>query len=143
MLGLAVARRERKSLNLDGKRDARRRMSMTDAEPVSWRALLYGTRILAADGQLLGTVREVLGSDSEDIFHGLRVRLDGQKRDVMIPADRLGPLSDAGVPTDLTRGQATALPDYDDEATYHLASVGWLRKHLGWRRDSASDEEAG
>jgi hypothetical protein len=118
-------------------------MPMNDAEPVSWRALLYGTRVLTTDGQPVGTVREVLGSDSEDIFHGLRVRLDGHNRDVMIPADRLGPLSDAGVPTELTRDEVAALPDYDDEATYHLASVGWLRKHLGWRRDSESDEEAG
>jgi hypothetical protein len=28
-------------------------------------------------------------------------------------------------------------------ATYHLASVGWLRKHLGWKKDAKSDEEPG
>ena len=31
----------------------------------------------------------------------------------------------------------------DGFPTYHLASVGWLRKHLGWSKDSASDEEPG
>ena len=36
-----------------------------------------------------------------------------------------------------------ALATYDETATYHLASVGWLRKHLGWQRDSKSDEEPG
>ena len=36
-----------------------------------------------------------------------------------------------------------ALPDATDEATYHLASVGWLRHHLGWREDDRGDEEPG
>lgn len=116
---------------------------MTDDQPVSWRGLLYGTAVLASDGQRVGSVREVLGSDAEDIFHGLRVGLDQPKRDVMIPADRLPELSDSGVRTDLSIDEIRALPTYDEEATYHLASVGWLRKHLSWQRDSKSDEEAG
>jgi hypothetical protein len=24
--------------------------------------------------------------------------------------------------------------------SWHLASVGWLRKHLGWKKDSEGDE---
>ncbi len=116
---------------------------MTDDQAVSWRGLLYGTPVLASEGELVGAVREVLGSDAEDIFHGLRVGLDGEDRDVMIPADRLPELSDSGVRSDLSLDEIRALPDYDEEATYHLASVGWLRKHLGWRADSKSDEEAG
>ena len=115
---------------------------MTD-QPVSWRTLLYGTRVLASDGTKVGAVREVLGSDSEDIFHGLRVALDGHKRDVLLSAEVLGDLHDSGVKTELSVEEIGRLPDYDDEATYHLASVGWLRKHLGWKRDSESDEEAG
>jgi hypothetical protein len=43
----------------------------------------------------------------------------------------------------LSRSAIEALPTYDEVATYHLASVGWLRKHLGWSKDSASDEEPG
>jgi hypothetical protein len=115
---------------------------MTDNQ-VSWRGLLYGTPVLGPDGVRVGTVREVLGSDSEDIFHGLRVGLDGGKRDVMLAADRIEVLSDDGVRASMSSDDVRALPTYDDEATYHLASVGWLRKHLGWKRDSRSDEEAG
>ena len=36
----------------------------------------------------------------------------------------------------------TGLADFHESATYHLASVGWLRKHLGWKADSKSDEES-
>ena len=28
-------------------------------------------------------------------------------------------------------------------APFHLASVGWLRKHLGWKKDAKGDEEPG
>jgi hypothetical protein len=119
-----------------------------DAQPVAWRGLVYGTPVLASDGTRVGSVREVLGSDEEDIFHGLRVELAGHKRDVMVKADDITLLSDSGVRTSLAADEIRGLPAYDDEATYHLASVGWLRSHLGmgpvgWKRDSKSDEEAG
>ncbi len=47
------------------------------------------------------------------------------------------------VRTELTRSQIDRLPAFDETATYHLASVGWLRTHLGWRKDARSDEEPG
>jgi hypothetical protein len=118
---------------------------MTD-DPVSWRGLLYGTPVVASDGTRVGTVREVLGSDADDIFHGLRVALDGQadaKRDVMVPADAIDALGTAEVRVARSAAEVRALGDYDEAATYHLASVGWLRTHLGWKKDAASDEEAG
>jgi hypothetical protein len=56
---------------------------MTDARPASWRSIVYGAPVLSIDNVPLGEVREVLGSDGEDIFHGLRVRLAGGQRDVV------------------------------------------------------------
>ncbi len=115
---------------------------MTD-DVVSWRGLVYGTPVNASDGSRVGTVREVLGSDADDLFHGLRVALAGARRDVMVAADDVTSLREDAIATDLTLEELAALPAYDEEATYHLASVGWLRTHLGWRQDSRSDEEAG
>ena len=119
---------------------------MTDGNPVSWRGLVYGTPVVASDGTRVGTVREVLGSDAEDIFHGLRVTLDGEKdakRDVMVPAEAIQSLGSDDVRVARSAAEIRGLAAYDEEATYHLASVGWLRKHLGWAKDSRSDEEAG
>jgi hypothetical protein len=116
---------------------------MSDTQPVSWRSIVYGTPVTSTDDEPLGEVREVLGSDVEDIFHGLRVRLSAARRDVMLPADDVVAITHDGVQTRLTTSQVEELPPYDETATYHLASVGWLRKHLGWRRDSTSDEEPG
>jgi len=112
-------------------------------DPIGWRGVIYGTPVTAAEGVRVGAVREVLGSDAEDIFHGLRVRLSTGNRDVMVPSDDVTGLSESQIETDLSRAAIEALPSYDEAATYHLASVGWLRKHLGWKKDSASDEEPG
>ena len=116
---------------------------MPESQPISWRSIVYGTPVTAADGIRIGSVREVLGSDAEDIFHGLRVALTGQRQDVMVSADDIASLSLAEVRTVLTRSQIDRLPAYDETATYHLASVGWLRKHLGWKKDAKGDEESG
>ena len=84
--------------------------------------------------------RETIG---EDIFHGLRVAQAGRHGDVMVSADDIASMTLAEVRTVLTRSEFDGLPAYDETATYHLASVGWLRKHLGWRKDAKSDEEPG
>ncbi len=116
---------------------------MPDTQATSWRSIVYGTPVVSSDDDRVGEVREVLGSDAEDIFHGVRVRLTQQRRDVMIAADAVTEMSDAGVRTSLSATEVAALATYNETATYHLASVGWLRKHLGWQRDKESDEEPG
>ena len=116
---------------------------MSETQPISWRSVVYGTPVLSSDNERAGDVHEVLGSDADDIFHGIRVAVAGRHRDVMIAAGEVTSLSATEVRTDLTRAEIDALPTYEEEATYHLASVGWLRKHAGWKKDSESDEEPG
>jgi hypothetical protein len=116
---------------------------MLDPQPVSWRSIVYGTPVVTSDNEPFGDVLEVLGSDSEDIFHGLRVHLAQQRRDVMVAADDISDLSAGSVRTSLSSRDLEALAPYDETATYHLASVGWLRKHLGWQRDSQAHEGPG
>ncbi|HLO35893.1 MAG TPA: hypothetical protein VK194_07415 [Candidatus Deferrimicrobium sp.] len=116
---------------------------MSETVSIGWRGVVYGTPVTSGDGVRIGTVQEVLGSDAKDIFHGIRVRLAAGHRDVMILADDVTALNPGEVQTDLSRTEIERLPTYDEVATYHLASVGWLRKHLGWTKDSTSDEEPG
>ena len=116
---------------------------MSETQPISWRSIVYGTPVISSDEEHVGKVDEVLGSDAEDIFHGLRVALVDRRRDVMVSSGDVATMSMDEVRTSLTRSDFEALPTYDDEATYHLASVGWLRKHLGWKSDAQSDEEPG
>ncbi len=115
---------------------------MTDNDPISWRAIVYGTPVLANDGTKLGTVKEVLGSSDEDIFHGVRVAADGHK-DTMLLAEDIGGLTTGAVAVDLSPADFHTLPAYDESADYHIGTVGRFRKHLGWVQDSKSDEEPG
>lgn len=116
---------------------------MAENQPISWRSIVYGTPVISRDDEPTGKVHEVLGDDADDVFHGLRVALASGRRDVMVPADAVVSLATDAVRVGLTRSELDALPTYQEEATYHLASVGWLRKHLGWKKDSESDEESG
>ena len=116
---------------------------MADSDPIGWRAVVYDTPVTAEDGTRIGTVREMLGSDAEDIFHGIRVALAGAKRDVMIDSGAVTALTTTEIRTNLMRSEIDALPTYEEVAGYHLGSVGRLRKHTGWAKDSTSDEEPG
>ena len=116
---------------------------MPDSQPVAWRSVVYGTPVLSSDGEKVGEVREVLGSDSDDIFHGLRVTLQAGHRDVMLSSDDVTSLTTTEVTSGLSRADLEALPAYDEASSYHVASVGTFRKHLGWKKDSESDEEPG
>jgi hypothetical protein len=115
---------------------------MTDNDPISWRAIVYGMPVLASDGTKMGIIKEVLGSDEEDIFHGVRVAVDGHK-DVMLLAEDISGLTTGAVTAALTPADFHALPDYEETADYHIGTVGRFRKHLGWKQDSHSDEEPG
>ncbi len=115
---------------------------MTDDDPISWRAIVYGTPVVADDGTQVGTIDEVLGSDGEDIFHGVRVAIKG-RHDAMVLAENISELTVAAVTTNLSAAELKSLPDYDETASYHVGSVGRFRKHLGWKEDSKSDEEPG
>ena len=82
---------------------------MPETQPISWRSIVYGTPVTSSDNVHVGVVHEVLGSDAEDIFHGLRVALTGRPGDVMVSADDIASMSLGEVRTVLTQSQIEAL----------------------------------
>jgi hypothetical protein len=61
----------------------------------------------------------------------------------MVSADDIASMTLAEVRTVLTRSEFDGLPAYDETATYHLASVGWLRKtSVGGRTRRATRNRA-
>ncbi len=114
---------------------------MSESQPVSWRSIVYETPVISSDNAKVGQVREVLGDDAEDIFHGIRVSLPGGHRDVVVSAEVVASMATDEVRVDLTRSEVDGLPTYQEEATYHVGTVGRFRKHLGWTKDSETDEE--
>lgn len=104
-------------------------------KPISWKAVLEHTQVHDAEGQSVGTVREVLGSESQDIFHGIVVHSGVAGRDVMLPADVITRITNRRIDTSLPAERIRELPPYREEESYQLGFVGLFRKHLGWVRD--------
>lgn len=108
-------------------------------EPLAWMAVLADTPVHSSDGQDVGVVGEVLGSQSEDIFHGLVVRGGFLTADVVIPAEHVTAITNKRIDTDLTAQEIRDLPVYNEEESFKLGFVGFLGRRLGWVKDRDPD----
>jgi hypothetical protein len=114
------------------------KVSEPDEErPIAWSAILADEPVIAANGEEIGVVADVLGA--EDIFHGIVVRAGPGGGEVMILADKITEITNVKVVTSLSSEQLRELPPYRVEESYQLGFVGLLRKHLGWARDQDKD----
>ena len=68
------------------------------ANEVSWLLIEPGWRAIGGGGGPVGEVIEVVGDPEADIFDGLRVVLDGQRR--YVPADRVSSIVEGEVRLD-------------------------------------------
>ena len=58
-------------------------------DPVAWRYVKEGTAVHGSDGSQIGTVETMLGSDREDIFHGVAVRTGLLSPSRVVMADQI------------------------------------------------------
>ena len=58
-----------------------------EPDPVSWYSIVPGWLVVADDNAPLGTVQEVLGSASDDIFDGLAVAVEGHEKPKYVEAE--------------------------------------------------------
>ncbi len=114
---------------------------MEEEEPLSWKAVLEDTTVVASDGVEVGNVAEVLGAEQQDIFHGIVVRLGVLQRDVLVPADRITRITSQRIEVGLDGNSVRELPAYLPEESYHLGMVGLFRRHLGWVRDEPGQNQ--
>ncbi len=104
-------------------------------QPIAWRAVAADTPVRSADGHDVGTVYDVLGSNEEDIFHGIVIQLSGSGSRVLVGADDVDLMTASRVEVGFTDTQLHALPAHTDEHTFHLGVTGRFRKHTGWVED--------
>ena len=81
---------------------------MDTGDPVSCLALAQGTPVYAADETLVGTVREVLVAEREDIFDGIVIDTDDGER--FVDGDQAGRLFERAVILALSPAQVSELP---------------------------------
>ncbi|MDQ3879800.1 MAG: hypothetical protein M3295_01760 [Chloroflexota bacterium] len=77
-------------------------------DPVAWRYVKPGTNVVGPDGEQVGTVDTMLGSDQEDIFHGIAVRIGLLGAPRLVRADDVVDMTPAAV---TIRLDATALAE--------------------------------
>jgi hypothetical protein len=104
-------------------------------QPVSWRVVPQDVAVRGSDGVALGSVHDLLGSNDEDIFHGIVIRLAVGGRNVFVPVDDVALMTGSHVDLKLTAEQVRSLPDHAEDRTFHLGWKGVFHKNANWVED--------
>jgi hypothetical protein len=100
-------------------------------DPISWRAIGQHMPVLAVGGEPVGYVDELLGSDEEDVFHGIVLRLQSEStRKVDIASDDITTISRQRLVCSWTPGEIELLPQHTDE---HAFALGWKKASFLYR----------
>jgi hypothetical protein len=100
-------------------------------DPISWRAIAKDMPVYAVGGELVGQVDELLGSDEEDVFHGIVLRpvLEGTRR-VAVSSGDITAINRHGLVCSWTPQEILTLPEYTEERSYAL---GWKKAPFIYR----------
>jgi hypothetical protein len=110
-------------------------MDIDPEQPVSWRVVPQDVAVRSSGGIRVGSVHDLLGSNDEDIFHGIVVRLEDGHRNVFVPTDDVALLTGSHVDVSLTAAEIASLPTHSEDRTFHLGWHGRFRKSEGWIED--------
>ncbi len=117
-------------------------MSPTEAsgaDPISWRELTENMPVVTSDGETVGQLSEVLGSQEEDVFHGIEVHLGRLGHRVFVPAAQVAGMTTAAVTLVLSSDEVHGLPEHTEERAFELGVQGRFRKRIGWVREKDWD----
>ena len=91
------------------------------ADPVSWFMIRPGWKVYASDGTEVGSVDEIAGDESQDIFDGLAVARSVLGKPIYVPAESVGTITDdARIELTLSAEQVAALGEYLEPATSEI-----------------------
>jgi sporulation protein YlmC with PRC-barrel domain len=80
---------------------------------IAWTILKRGHDIVTSDGNKVGTVKEVVGDEDQDIFSGVTYSPGLTQPDLFVPADSISEITDQGVVLTLDHAGAAALEPYE------------------------------
>ncbi len=84
-----------------------------EERPIAWMALENGTPVIAADGEELGKVADIIADEGKDIFSGMVLRqglLDSKK---FVPATAVDEITASSVRLRISSEESESLEDYD------------------------------
>jgi hypothetical protein len=90
---------------------------MSDGDPVSWFVIEPGWKVVDSEGQEVGTVDEVAGDSSDDIFNGLSISTSLLGKPRYVPSEQVGTITEGRVHLKLTKDQIAHLGEFKEPAT--------------------------
>jgi hypothetical protein len=81
-------------------------------DPVAWSYIQPGTNVVDRDGVHIGSVHMMLGTEQEDIFHGIAIDLAVGGGPRLILADAVGTLTPSRVQVRIAADAVGELPPY-------------------------------
>jgi hypothetical protein len=82
-------------------------------DPVAWSYIEPDTEVFGSDGESLGRVKAMLGTEAEGIFHGIALDPPGFGAARVIPADAVRSLTPSRVEVALTRDDIEGLERHE------------------------------
>jgi len=90
---------------------------MSNGDPVSWFVIEPGWKVIDAEGQEIGSVDEVVGDSSDDIFNGLSISTSLLGRPRYVPSEQVGTITQGHVQLKLTKDQIGRLGEFEEPPT--------------------------
>ena len=90
---------------------------MSDGDPVSWFVIEPGWKVVDAQGLEIGSVDEVVGDSSDDIFNGLSISTSLLGRPHYVPSEQVGTITQGRVQLKLTKDQIRRLGEFEEPPT--------------------------
>jgi len=90
---------------------------MSSGDPVSWFVIEPGWKVVDAQGREVGSVDEVVGDSSDDIFNGLSISTSLLGRPRYVPSEQVGTITQGRVQLKLTKDQIGRLGEFQEPPT--------------------------
>jgi Uncharacterized protein conserved in bacteria (DUF2171) len=87
------------------------------SEPVSWLLIEPGWKVVDAAGDDVGSVDEIVGDSSDDIFNGLSVSTSLLGRPRYVPAEQVGAITEGRIELRISKEQVHSLGEYEEPPT--------------------------
>jgi hypothetical protein len=86
-------------------------------DPVSWFLIEPGWKVLDASGDEVGSVDEIVGDSSDDIFNGLSVSTSLLGRPRYVPSEQVGAITEGQIRLTIGKEQIERLREYEEPPT--------------------------
>jgi hypothetical protein len=87
------------------------------SDPVAWLMIEPGWKVVDASGEDVGSVDEVVGDSSDDIFNGLSISTSLLGRPRYVPSEQVGSITEGRVALRISKDRLQYLNEYEEPAT--------------------------